>query len=253
MKPSRHVATGLLALLAGAGCVTINLYFPVTELEEAASEVVADIRSEPSEEAPLAPEDPAEPGAAEPRPPGASPGGVAEPETPRGEARQAPSRPEAARGFLALEPRAAHAASPDEAGGKEAGEGGKAGIKIDVSTPVIKRIREALKKRYPKLVPFFEKGALGEGLDGYVALRGSDGLALKEKRDLQALVEEENADRKNLYTEIARANGIEAARIPDIGLLFSRQWQKTSKTGWWIETEKGKWIRKPEEKKKKKG
>ena len=74
---------------------------------------------------------------------------------------------------------------------------------------------------------------------------------MKEKRDLQALLKEENDDRKNLYTEIARENEIEATRVADIGALFAAKWQETSKTGWWIEKEKGKWIKKPEDKKKK--
>ena len=49
----------------------------------------------------------------------------------------------------------------------------------------------------------------------------------------------------------ARSAPGRAERIADIGLLFSEEWQKKSRSGWWIEAEKGKWVRKPEEKKEK--
>jgi len=255
MKRRRSVPLELLLLLSacGAGCITINVYFPVAELEEAAEAIVKDVRSGEGEGggAPSGTEgtsaDPAtEPTAGEPGIP-VEAGGPGEEE-----AQREPSLPgRAGRGLLALFALpTAHAAPPgDEEGEGKGADKGK--IKIDISTPVIKGIRETLKKRQPKLVPFFENGALGEGWDGYVALRLTEGLSLKEKRDLQALLKEENDDRKNLYTEIARENEIEATRVADIGALFAAKWQETSKTGWWIEKEKGKWIKKPEDKKKK--
>ena len=62
---------------------------------------------------------------------------------------------------------------------------------------------------------------------------------------MNTLVKAENADRKSLYTTIARESKIADAKIKDIGRLFSRSWQKKSKTGWWIEVKKGKWVKKP--------
>jgi len=124
-------------------------------------------------------------------------------------------------------------------------------IELDVKSPVIKKIKETLKARYAKLIPFYEKGAVGEGKDGYLALRETDSLSLKEKRDVQALVTQENEDRKNLYTEIVKSNGIEEVYIERVGRLFSQEWQKKSKTGWWIESAEGKWEKKPKEEKKK--
>ena len=43
---------------------------------------------------------------------------------------------------------------------------------------------------------------------------------------MSTLVKAENADRKNLYTTIARESGIADAKIKDIGRLFSQSWQK---------------------------
>jgi uncharacterized protein YdbL (DUF1318 family) len=258
MKRRRSVPLELLLLLSasGAGCITINVYFPVAELEEAAEAIVKDVRSVEGEGdgAPQGNEgasaDPEKaPTAGEPASPAEASGPGEE------EAQRELSLPgRTGRGLFALfeVPAARAAARAPEEGKGAAGDGQKGKIKIDISTPVIKGIRETLKKRHPRLVPFFEKGALGEGWDGHVALRLTEGLSLKEKRDLQALLKEENDDRKNLYTEIARENEIEATRAADIGALFAVEWQETSKTGWWIEKEKGKWIKKPEDKDKKK-
>ena len=49
-----------------------------------------------------------------------------------------------------------------------------------------------------------------------------------------------------IYTQLAEANGIAEDLIPDVGRIFSEEWQKSSKPGWWIEVEKGKWEKKPE-------
>jgi uncharacterized protein len=207
-------APGCCVILAG--CVTVHLYFPEAEIRNAAEEIVNEARPDGIEGAEAPPEEP------RPAEGQAGSGGGAEAPRLRGDIRLAAFRAE---------------------------EEPKKKVEIDISSPVIKRIRESLKKRYPKLFPWYERGVYGEGRDGYIALRGVEGLSLKEKKDVQTLLADENADRKNLYTEIARENEIDAERIADIGLLFSEEWQKKSRSGWWIEAEKGKWVRKPEEKK----
>lgn len=234
-------------LLLGSGCITVNLYFPEADLKEAAAEIVNDVR----------PDDVTMP------PPDADPSGAS-----NGSSAPAPAAEKEANdkkvlrwdgsprkwSFALFDTRVAYAAGAQDkkaedkkASEKKAPE--KKSIKLEVKTPVIEKILETLKKRYPKLLPFYEKGALGEGKDGYLALREAEKLSLKEKRDLQLYLDEENKDRKNLYTELARENKIESSEIPRIGVLFSEEWQKKSKAGWWIEMEKGKWEKKPKEKK----
>jgi len=207
--------TGCLFL---AGCVTVHLYFPEAEIRSAAEEIVNEARPDGIEGAEAPPRE------AGPDEGQAESGEGADATRLRGSVRLAAFRAE------------------EEPTKK---------VEIDISSPVIKRIRESLKKRYPKLLPWYEKRVYGEGRDGYIALRSVEGLSLKEKKDIQTLLADENADRKNLYTEIARENEIDAERVADIGLLFSEEWQKKSRPGWWIEVEKGKWVRKPEEKKEK--
>lgn len=213
-----------------AGCVTINVYFPEKELREAAEQIVNEVRPDVVSSAP------GEPPPAEQAPSGAAPRSA----EPSGGAAEKTSS-----GLFELfRPRVAHAEEKE----KEPKDEPK--IRLNVETPVVKKIKETLKKRYPKLVPFYEKGAAGEAADGYLAERDTAALGLKEKRDLQALLKEENDDRRNLYAEIAKANGIDDSHVPAIGKLFSEEWKKKCKPGWWVEVEKGRWERKAERKKK---
>lgn len=221
MKSLRPTTTLALAL---AGCVTINVYFPERQLQEAAEEIVGEVRPDIAS----TPTEPAPP------PPAAG-----EPATPPEEEKEQKTTSS----FLDLF-RTKSAFAAEEKKPKDEKD-----IQIQKETPVIKKIKETLKQRFPKLLPFYEKGAIGEGADGYLAERDTTGLGLKEKRDLLALIKEENTDRKSLYTELAAANGVAADYIPAIGRLFAKEWQKKSKAGWWIEAEAGKWEQKAARKK----
>jgi hypothetical protein len=278
-------------LFLSLGCITINLYFPVAELQDAAAEIVSEVRPEmelsaeppaappsdpapnPSPEPPVnapsapdpAPTPPSDPPSDPPPeplpdlpddpPPDPAPeDGGGKPSTPggpdkEGEARAGQGNPQGESSrfvFSLFRPGVAYAAQDEQGGGARKDE---KKVKIDVSTPVIRKIKETLKKRFPKLVPLYEAGALGEGRDGLLAEREKEKLNLKQARDLAALLEAENEDRQNLYAEIARANGIGEEKIPDIGQLFSVEWQKAARAGWWIEKEKDQWEKKPAERK----
>ncbi len=114
----------------------------------------------------------------------------------------------------------------------------------EVSTPAIRAIKESLKSRFPRLEPYFEKGNLGESNAGLVEIRDESGLSLKEKGDLRNLVKDENADRGNLYAEVARALNIEASQIPRIQKIFAESWIRNSRPGWWIQQDDGEWVKK---------
>ena len=74
--------------------------------------------------------------------------------------------------------------------------------------------------------PFYQKGGLKEGDDGYVSLGSTQGLGLKEKRDLKNLVDAENLDRKTLYGEVAKALKIDPGQYGKIAAIFAKEWQK---------------------------
>ena len=124
-------------------------------------------------------------------------------------------------------------------------------LDADTTSPVVKRILATLKKRFKKLILYFRKGAIGEAYTGYLVLRDFKALSLKEQRDVKALVAAENKDRKNLYTEIAKLNGVKAAQLKQIAEIFSEKWQEKCEPGWWIQKKKKKkkWEKKTAKKK----
>ena len=223
----------MLPAIGLLGCITINLYFPEAEILDAAATIVDEVR--PPD---VAVDDVDLDGG------GAALEGKASPSTseaPAGRDQSSASASTARLRIAATTERfaggllAAHAAQEKK-------------VKIDISTPVIRKIRETLKERYPKLAPFYEKGAVGESLTGYIVERETDELDLREKRALKSLLKQENDDRKNLYAEIVRANEIDPEKTNDIAAIFATQWIEKSKEGWWIEKSKGVWERKKKEK-----
>ena len=96
-----------------------------------------------------------------------------------------------------------------------------------VSNPTIRALKESMKSRFAQMKTFYESGALKEGNDGYVSLGNTEGLGLKEKRDLKNLVDAENQDRKALYGEVAKALNIDPAQIGKVAEIFAKEWQKS--------------------------
>ena len=200
------VLAAFFCLPAVSGCVTINVYLPTKEIRAAAREIVDEVR--PSLESSDSP----------PGKPVSSAG---------------------AAGRLVLLTAWIGAPQDEDRKSSRATK-----VRLNVSTPKIKAIKKTLKARYKRLHPFYERLVVGEGQDGYLSIRDARGLGLKEKRDLRLLTGKENEDRKQLYTEIAIANKIPRKEIAKIGGLFSAEWQRKSKVGWWIQEGKRQWVKK---------
>ena len=113
-----------------------------------------------------------------------------------------------------------------------------------MSTPKIRALKQSLREKEPLLLPFFDQVRIGEANDGFIQIRNEDNLSLKDKADLRRLIKEVNSDRESLYAEVASALGIEANQIPRIQKIFAKRWIENSRTGWWIQTDEGEWIRK---------
>ena len=114
---------------------------------------------------------------------------------------------------------------------------------IDVSTPEIRAIREAMKERSGQLFPYFDAGQAGIGLDGSVKVRSTDGLGLKQRAEAQRLVDAENQDRQRLYLEIARANGF-PDKADEVQAIFAESWRDKAAKGWYLEQAGGGWKQK---------
>ena len=95
-----------------------------------------------------------------------------------------------------------------------------------VSNPTIRALKEKMKARFQALKPYYQKGALKEGNNGYLSVSNAGGLNLKEKRDINGLVDAENSDRKTLYSEVAKALKIDLSQTNRIAEIFAKEWQK---------------------------
>jgi len=69
-------------------------------------------------------------------------------------------------------------------------------------------------------------------------------LSLKERAEVQQLVEAENRDRDALYAEIAKANNFSNDAIPKIKSIFAKSWIDQARSGWWIQDAQGNWKKK---------
>ncbi len=95
-----------------------------------------------------------------------------------------------------------------------------------VSNPTIRALKEKMKARFQALKPYYQKGALNEAGNGYLSVADTGGLNLKEKRDLNGLVDAENSDRRTLYSEVAKALKIDPGQVDRIAGIFAKEWQK---------------------------
>lgn len=96
-----------------------------------------------------------------------------------------------------------------------------------VSNPTIRALKDKLKANYAQMKPYYSKGMVMEGNDGYVSLGNTGSLGLKEKRDLTSLVDAENRYRKELYAEVAKALNIDSSQITKVAEIFAKEWQKS--------------------------
>jgi uncharacterized protein YdbL (DUF1318 family) len=119
-----------------------------------------------------------------------------------------------------------------------------AAVDINVSTPAVRALKASMANRFPQLQPLYGKGAIGETNTGLLVIRDTGTLSLKEKADVNRLVEQENADRQALYAEIIRANNLDTSRLAEVQRLFANSWRGQSSAGWWIQSDSGEWSKK---------
>jgi uncharacterized protein len=197
-----------LASLLIAACVTINVYFPAAAADKAADQVINDITG------------------------GGAKGGTATP--PQSHLR--PQRGEhnlfvAALGSVlyAVVP-TAHAQDADAA--------------LNVSSPAVTRIKQSMGARFGEMEKFFASGAIGLTKDGLVDVRDLNAVALPDRATVKRLVSEDNADRTQLYAEIAKASNHPEWEA-DIRKSFAKRWVATgAKPGWYYQGDDGSWKQK---------
>jgi uncharacterized protein YdbL (DUF1318 family) len=115
---------------------------------------------------------------------------------------------------------------------------------INVSNPAIRSLKDSIKRRSESLKPYMDRGNVGITREGLLTVRSTDGLSLKERAEVQQLVDAENRDRETLYVEIAKANNIAREAVPKIKAIFAKSWSEQARPGWYIQDAQGNWRKK---------
>lgn len=197
-----------LASLLIAACVTINVYFPAAAADKAADQFINDVTGGSKNNSPTPPQ-----------------------------SRLVPAPKEEAPDFLAAAfgnvlyalVSTAHAQDAEAA--------------LNVSSPAVTRIKASMTARFGDLEKFFTSGAVGLTKDGMVEVRDLNAVALPDRATLKRLVSEDNSDRMQLYSEIAKASN-HPEWESDIRKAFARGWVRGAKTGWYYQDDSGAWKQK---------
>lgn len=120
--------------------------------------------------------------------------------------------------------------------------GAQAQGNLEVNTPAITALKQAMQERHVRLAPLYASGAVGLAADGTVALRDAASVPLAQRGQANSLIAAENADRAALYREIARANGHPEWEA-DVRRTFGQRWIERAQTGWWVQ-QGGQWVKK---------
>jgi len=195
-----------LATMLIAACVTINVYFPAAAADKAADQVIKDITG----------------------------GGTAA--TPP-QSYFVPAHAADQTNFLV----AALGAALETLVPAANAQGAEA---LNVSSPAITRITASMTQRFGELRKFFESGAIGLTKDGNVDVRDLNAVGLADRATAKRLVSEDNADRAQLYAEIAKANNHPEWQA-DIRKSFAKRWVATgAQAGWYYQDDGGAWKQK---------
>lgn len=204
LQLGKLLALGLAPVMVLAACVTINVYFPAAAAEKAADKIIDDIWGE-----------------------GGKP--AAQPDDKRS------SLPQQSTDMLLAAVGSAlnFIIAPAQAQAAD----------LNVSTPAIRQLTQSMEARHAQLKKYYDAGAIGLTRDGLVEVRDQNLVPLPERNAVRKLVADENADRANLYREIATANGHPEWET-DIRTTFAERWASKASPGWYYQDRSGAWKQK---------
>jgi uncharacterized protein YdbL (DUF1318 family) len=191
-----------LGALLLTACVTINIYFPAAAAEKAADEIIKDIQG-------------VTPQKTEPKP---------EPKASLTDWQMT--------AFQWLDKGINVVISPAQADEAD----------LNIDSPEIRQLRARMESRFAALQPFYAAGFIGIQADGFLAVRDTASVPLKDRNQVNKLVAAENADRQSLYQAIANANG-HPEWATQIKSTFAARWVSNAQSGWWYQSS-GSWKQK---------
>ncbi len=114
---------------------------------------------------------------------------------------------------------------------------------LNIATPAVRQLTQSMEARFPELKKYLDSGAVGFTRDGLVEVRDQNLIPLPERNAARKVVADENADRANLYREIATANGHPEWEA-DIRSTFASRWASKAAAGWYVQDSSGAWKQK---------
>jgi uncharacterized protein YdbL (DUF1318 family) len=208
MKRTIAIGLGCAALLAA--CITINVYFPEAAVKELSQQIENEVQKVAAGEA--AP-------ASEPTP------------TPVAESNEGASESLLSY-ILSLGATTAYAAQ-DEVAAPE------------ITNPAIRKIIDSRATRLAAINALKAEGVIGESNQALLVVRNLDAIqGLKARADAQKLIKDENADREQLFKEIAAAKNVDLAQLPQIRATYAETLRENAHPGDWIQLPDGSWVQK---------
>ncbi len=208
MKRLTALAIGCAAVLAA--CITINVYFPEAAVKELSQQIEDEVQKTAAGEAtPIA-----EP---TPTPVAQSDGGASE---------------SLLSCILSLGATTAYAAQDQVAA-------------PEITNPAIRKIIDSRAARLDAVNALKAEGVIGESNQALLVIRNLDAIqGLKERADAQKLVKDENADREQLFKEIAAAKNVDLAQLPQIQATYAETLREMAHPGDWIQLPDESWVQK---------
>lgn len=205
--PPSRTSLALLAVLV-SGCVTINLYFPEKEVQDLAQRIEAEVKAEAAN-APAGEPPSQETPTPEPRLQGRGSTGLFDL-------------------LLGVTPAYAQAIPEPE-----------------TTNPAIRKIIESRAARLAEIDRYKTQGVIGENKSGDVEVRDLAAVTdLRARAEVQKLVRAENADREQLYGEIAAAKNIDPSQLARVRETYAETLRANARTGDWIQLPDGTWKQK---------
>ena len=114
-----------------------------------------------------------------------------------------------------------------------------------VMTPAIRKIIASRRARFPQLDAWLAQGVLGENNRALLEARDLQQVGdLRQRADVQRLLREENADREQLFREIANAEGVDHSQLPRIQQTYAETLRRVARPGTWVQQPDGAWGQK---------
>lgn len=201
-----RLALAALTLLAVVACITINVYFPEEAIRDLSQQIEAEVVQQAS----------GEPGALEPPP------------TPT-------ARPPADGPLASLLSLGASTAWADQ----------EEVPAPEITNPAIRSLIASRATRLEGLNRWKTAGVIGETNRALVETRDLASVSgLKERAEVQRLVRDENADREQLFREIAAAKSVDLSQLDRIRATYAETMHANARPGDWIQQVDGTWVRK---------